>query len=142
VELIFIDSVKGIAKVQVALGTTQAEVMNELPTKVTITDNKGKNYEITASWALNGYDKDTVGTYTAKGTFTLPVGVSQKTPPVPLEVTVQIEVIRPQLHSVTALNEKYYVLLGTAKATAMTKLPTSTTVKDNLGKTYEVELNN
>jgi len=42
-------------------------------------------------------------------------------------------VLKPQLKSVTALNERYYVSLGTVKATAMTKLPTSTTVKDELG---------
>ena len=141
-ELIFIDSVKGIAKVRVALGTSEEDVRKELPGKVTITDNKGKNYDITASWTINGYDKDKEGTYSAKGSFTLPVGVSQKTPPVPLEVTVEIQVLKPELKSVTALNEKYYVSLGTAKATAMTKLPTSTTVKDELGGEYTVELKN
>jgi len=51
-------------------------------------------------------------------------------------------VLKPQLKSVTALNERYYVSLGTAKATAMTKLPTSTTVKDELGGEYTVELKN
>ncbi|HNY38294.1 MAG TPA: hypothetical protein PKI73_09910, partial [Petrotogaceae bacterium] len=50
--------------------------------------------------------------------------------------------LKPQLKSVTALNERYYVSLGTVKATAMTKLPTSTTVKDELGGEYTVELKN
>lgn len=81
-----------LQEVLVKKGTTETEVISQLPTSVRIFDNKGKEYTIPLTWIIEGYDENMEGTYTAKGQFELPSFVSQSSPEKNLFVTTAIVV--------------------------------------------------
>lgn len=47
------------------LGTELSEILANKPTTITVTDDKGKDYELEGKYRVAGYDKDTPGVYTA-----------------------------------------------------------------------------
>lgn len=47
------------------VGTELAEILASKPAVVTVTDENGVNYEITGTYRVSGYDKDTAGVYQA-----------------------------------------------------------------------------
>ena len=47
------------------LGTELSEILATKPTTITVTDDKGKDYELEGRYRVAGYDKDTPGVYTA-----------------------------------------------------------------------------
>jgi len=86
-----ITGVKAVDGVEVPFQTPYEEAMALLPQSVEITVRQGDPVTTDVEWKLDQpWFLSTFGNYTAIGTFTLPDGVSQSDPPIPLELTTTL----------------------------------------------------
>ena len=132
-------SVADVTDIVVDYGTSDTDAIAALAATTTITDNVGATHTVNLNWTIDGYNGAQADTYTATGTFSLPSGVSQANPPVPLNVTANVTVNDPYIVSVAGVTD-LAVDYGTLKTDAIALLTTTTTMTDNAGATYAVNL--
>lgn len=81
--------------VNVEYGTLEADAIAGLAPTTTITDSNNDTHVVTLSWTIADYDGEVAGPYTATGTFTLPEGIEQPDPAIPLVVSATVTVLEP-----------------------------------------------
>ena len=89
---VVIASITPVANVEVAYGTSEAAAIAGLAATTTIEDSDSQTHTVNLSWTIANYDGNSAGNYTATGTFNLPTGVAQSTPPTELKVTAIVTV--------------------------------------------------
>jgi hypothetical protein len=87
-----IDIYNAVENITVAYGTAEATAKSQLAQNIYISDSEGGNHMVALSWTVVGYNANVAATYVANGTFALPAGVTQTTPPTNLSVTATITV--------------------------------------------------
>ncbi|MFW5707488.1 MAG: phosphodiester glycosidase family protein [Bacteroidota bacterium] len=88
-----IATISGVDDISVPFGTLLADALAMLDPQTTITDTSGNTHMVDITWQAPDYQSDIPGDYTATGSFELPQGVEQTTPPTPLEVQAIITVL-------------------------------------------------
>ena len=89
-QIAVIDVNNDVMPVNVCIGTDEADVISQLTSQITISDTDDVTHVVDLNWTIDAYDADVVTTYTATGTFTLPVGVVQTDPETELIVSTQV----------------------------------------------------
>lgn len=84
-------SVKEIEEIEVKYGTSKEEVIEKLPTKITLNLSNGTKEEVDVTWTSEEYAENKAGDYTFAGSYELPEGVTGKKPEVNVKVTVKEE---------------------------------------------------
>ena len=135
----YIVSIADVTDIEVEFGTLEADAIAVLADVTTVTDNVGSTHPVNLSWTIAGYNDHQAGVYTATGTFTLPSGVSQANPPVPLSVTANITVSAPSIVSIVDVTDAE-VEFGTSEADAIAALASTTTITDKAGAAHSVNL--
>lgn len=92
IDEVTLETVAGVADVEVAFGTTLQNAINVLATSTTIEDSEGIEHTVMLTWTIADYDGTTAGDYTATGTFELPEGV-EANPDVEQSVTATVTVL-------------------------------------------------
>jgi predicted dienelactone hydrolase len=87
-----IDIYSAVENITVAYGTPEVTAKSQLAQNIYISDSEGGNHMVALSWTVAGYNANVAATYVATGTFALPAGVTQTTPPTTLSVTATITV--------------------------------------------------
>lgn len=90
VEEVTIKSIGKVGSIAVNIGTSKDLVIDRLARKTFIIDSNNKEHEVELNWALDNYNGEISGSYTAVATFELPQGVVQSNPEIKLEVTTNI----------------------------------------------------
>lgn len=90
--VITIISITPVDDITVPYATSLNDALGLLPQETTITDSDGNTHSVTLIWQADTYDAETAGDYLATGTFELPEGVEQTTPPTLLQVSALITV--------------------------------------------------
>lgn len=85
-------SIAPVSDIQVAYGTTEAQVLEQLPVSAVVTDTNGDEHAAKLDWTLASYDGSEAGQYTATATATLPRYVEQPATPLDLTLTAQVTV--------------------------------------------------
>lgn len=88
-----IGSVQGVDDISVPFGTSLSDALALLPENTLLTDTQGNSYTVVLSWEIPGYDPEIAGDYSATGSFELPDGVGQTTPPTPLQTEATVTVL-------------------------------------------------
>jgi len=97
-------SITDVSNINVDQGTSEVDAKTALAATTTITDSDAADHSVNITWTIAGYDGNTPGEYTAKGTFSLPTGVIQSDPETTLEVTATVTVVEVIYHkSITAI---------------------------------------
>ncbi|MFB9279756.1 S-layer homology domain-containing protein [Cohnella cellulosilytica] len=135
----YLVSAADIADIAVDFETSETDALATLAATTTITDKAGATHTVNLDWTIEGYDNQQAGVYTATGTFTLPGGVTQATPPVPLTVTADVTVNDPYIVSIADVTD-VAVDFGTSETDAIAALATTTTITDKAGATHTVNL--
>lgn len=78
--------------INVCIGTSEQDLISQLPTTTTILDNLSNSYNVLLDWTIINYDSNIPNTYTAKGTFNLPAGVNNNNS-LNLFVTIDVTVV-------------------------------------------------
>lgn len=86
-------SITPVSDVEVDYGTSLDDAIAALSPTTTITDSDDGTHTVNLSWTIEGYDGSVAGDYNATGTFTLPEGVDQADPEIPLLVTAVVTVL-------------------------------------------------
>jgi len=133
-------SIADTADLAVDFGTLEQDAIAALATTTQITDNAGATHTVNLNWAIDGYDGNQAGVYTAVGTFILPSGIIQANPPVPLNVTANVAVNEAYIVSVADVAD-LAVDYGTSDTDAIAALAATTMITDNVGATHTVNLN-
>ncbi|MBW6498112.1 MAG: choice-of-anchor D domain-containing protein [Bacteroidales bacterium] len=92
-------SIAPVADVEVEFGTTLVDAIAALSPTTTITDSDEGTHTVTLSWTITGYDGSVAGDYDATATFTLPEGVDQADPAIPLEVSAVVTVLEEPIET-------------------------------------------
>lgn len=92
-----IDVYNQVHNINVAYGTPLNTAISMLPQSITIKDTYNQLHQVNLIWSVPGYNQNIPGNYTATGSFSLPNGVDQTTPPTPLTVTAIITVDQPTI---------------------------------------------
>jgi hypothetical protein len=92
-------SITPVADVEVDYGTSLDDAIAALSPTTTITDSDDGTHTVTLSWTIEGYDGSVAGDYNATGTFTLPEGVDQADPEIPLLVTAVVTVLEESVET-------------------------------------------
>lgn len=87
-----IDIYNNVANINVPYGTPQNTAISQLVQTTTISDTDAGTHVVNLNWSVAGYNANVPSGYLATGTFTLPAGVIQTTPPTTLSVTATITV--------------------------------------------------
>lgn len=87
-----ITGITPVNDVEVPYGTSLEDAIAALPPTTTITDSDEGTHTVTLVWTIEAYDGNTPGDYNATAAFSLPVGVDQADPPIPLVVTAVLTV--------------------------------------------------
>lgn len=87
-----IDLYNAVENISVAYGTPENTAKSQLVQSIYISDSEGGNHSVILNWTVDGYNANIAATYVATGTFELPAGVIQTTPPTTLSVTATITV--------------------------------------------------
>lgn len=87
-----IDLYSAVENITVAYGTSEVTAKSQLVQNIYISDSEGGTHNVVLSWTVAGYNANVAATYVATGSFTLPAGVIQTTPPTTLSVTATITV--------------------------------------------------
>ncbi|MBU5292818.1 leucine-rich repeat protein, partial [Anaerosalibacter bizertensis] len=130
-------SVKEIEEIEVNYGTSKEEVIEKLPTKVTLNLSNGTKEEVDVTWTSEEYAENKAGDYTFVGSYELPEGVTGKKPEVNVKVTVKEEVIT--IKEISQI-EEIEVNYGTSKEEVIEKLPTKITLNLSNGTKEEVDV--
>lgn len=88
----FISQIWPVDDIVVPFGTPKEDALAMLSPVTTILDAEENTYEVDLQWEADNYQANVPGNYEATGSFELPGGVEQTTPPTPLEVTAVITV--------------------------------------------------
>ena len=112
----FITQISGVPDISVPFGTSLDDALALLAPSTTIMDSEGATFTVELSWQAEGYDGNTPGDYPATGTFELPEGVGQTTPPTPLEVTAIITVLEADDTSIFELSSSSFHLFPNPSA--------------------------
>jgi len=91
-DLPHITHIEPVNQVIVNQGTPEEEALSMLQTYTTITDSDGKAHSVNLNWSLDEYNAYKPGSYQASSAFSLPYGVAQSDPPIPLELNANITV--------------------------------------------------
>lgn len=87
-----VDIYNAVENISVAYGTLQNIAISQLAQTITISDTDGGTHSVALNWSVAGYNANVPAVYVATGTFILPAGVVQSTPPTTLNVTATITV--------------------------------------------------
>ncbi len=87
-----IDIYNAVQNITVPYGTPQNTAVSQLVQNITISDTDAGTHIVALNWTVAGYNANAPAAYTATGTFTLPAGVLQTSPPTSLSVSAQITV--------------------------------------------------
>ncbi len=90
--IIMIDHIQPVGNIEVPYGTSEMDAITRLPGTTNISDNISITHPVNLNWTITGYDRNTPGTYSATGTFSLPAGVEQTDPATTLSVIAQVTV--------------------------------------------------
>jgi len=90
--IVTIISVNPVDDITVPYATSLNDALALLAQETTIVDSEGNSHTVTLSWQVDNYDPESAGDYLATGTFELPDGVEQTTPPTLLQVSALITV--------------------------------------------------
>lgn len=85
--IVFIEPVN---EIHVPLGTPKAQALAMLSSQTNITTTHNLTYAVNLNWESAQYNSNVPGSYQADGTFTLPAGVYQSSPPMQLLVQTNI----------------------------------------------------
>ncbi|MBW4827742.1 MAG: leucine-rich repeat protein [Clostridiaceae bacterium] len=130
-------SVKEIEEIEVDYGTSKEEVIEKLPTKITLNLSNGTKEEVDVTWTSEEYAENKAGDYTFAGSYELPEGVIGKKPEVNVKVTVKEEVIT--IKEISQI-EEIEVNYGTSKEEVIEKLPIKITLNLSNGTKEEVDI--
>lgn len=129
--------------IEVLYNISETEVISQLSQTTTIVDDNGGIHTVHLDWSVDNYNQITPGDYTATGTFELPDGVVQSTPPIPLLVNAVVTVLDAGLINVIDLYnevEDVEVPFGTTQSHAIDSLPQTITITDSYDLEYLVFL--
>lgn len=85
-------SVAPVDAVTAPYGTSLDDAIAKLPDTTTVKDQAGNSHTVALTWTIAGYDAGKPNAYTATGSFTLPTGVVQSSPAMPLTVNAAVTV--------------------------------------------------
>lgn len=132
-------SIEAVDHLVVKYGTIESAIIDQLPATITILDRSNTTHLVNLKWTIKDYDSSKPGDYVATGTFALPSGVIQSTPPKKLQATAKITVKNPVIVSIASVSG-IEVDFATSLLNAIEKLPKSTTIRASDGFTYYVPL--
>lgn len=92
-------SIAPVDDVEVEFGTVLDDAIAALAPTTTITDSDEGTHTVTLTWTIADYDGNVAGDYNATGTFTLPEGVDQADPAIPLEVSAVVTVLEEPIET-------------------------------------------
>ncbi len=87
-----IDVYNAVENITVPFGSTENTAISQLAQSITISDNGGENHLVNLDWTVASYNGNVPAIYVGTGTFNLPAGVVQTSPPTTLNVTATITV--------------------------------------------------
>ena len=88
----YLVEIKKPEDMEVEYGTSKFDILDELPSKITIVDNKGNEQELDANWEGFNYDAERPGTYSFTAKLNLPEGMKNPSN-LDLNINVHVEVL-------------------------------------------------
>jgi len=135
-----VEEIAAVEGVSVKYGTVLEDAVKGLATTTTVKDSEGGTHSVSITgWTIEGYDRLTPGTYTAKGAIELPQELAFKEGG-PREATATVTVRQKPVVEEIAAVEGVSVKYGTVLEDAVKGLATTTTVKDSEGGTHSVSI--
>ncbi len=96
-EISIVDVNNDVQDIVVAYETPLNDALLMLASQILISDTDGDIHSVNLSWSSPTYNLSNPGDYPATGTFSLPSGVAQSSPPTDLSVSATITVEEPVL---------------------------------------------
>ncbi|GEM_PF-1332710 len=92
-EIPYLVNISPVNDIEVPYGTSEQSAKESLDENTTIEDSDGVIHTVNLHWSFNHYNEQQAGSYQATGSFSLPYGVGQPDPEVPLKVEATVEVL-------------------------------------------------
>ena len=133
-----VEEIAAVEGVSVKYGTVLEDAVKGLATTTTVKDSEGGTHSVSITgWTIEGYDRLTPGSYTAKGTIELPQELAFKEGG-PREATASVTVRqKPVVAGVLSSIDDVEVEYSTPVGDAVAKLPAAVTIVDSEGDTHD-----
>lgn len=102
-EIADVDINSDVADIELCYGTSEAEALLAFAQQITILDINDTEYLVNLTWLIDSYNPNVPDTYTATGSFDLPVAVVQTTIPTDLFVTANLVLKAEPQVNITAI---------------------------------------